>query len=406
MKTVPRPEYVAAVKRALGRAPVTALLGPRQAGKTTLARAIARERTQCHYFDLEDPGDLQALEQAQTVLGGLRGLVVIDEVQRRPELFPVLRVLADRPPAAARFLVLGSASPELLRQSSESLAGRIEFVELHGFGLNETGLPSWRRLWLRGGFPRSFLAASDRDAFDWLANFARTYLEHDLPQLGLSLPPLLLNRFWTMVAHYHGQTWNSSEVGRSLGISDQTTRRYLDVLSAAYLVRQLPPWFENVAKRQVKAPKVYVRDSGLLHRLLDIVAAKNLFAHPKAGASWEGWVIEYILRRCGDRQGFFWATHGGAELDLLVVRGQQRYGFEIKLSDAPAVTKSMQIALSDLQLAALAVVYPGRRRVTLDRRIELVPLTELDEYLVQAKLLLRPRRPRPRPSRPNPQDPE
>ncbi|MBM4095025.1 MAG: ATP-binding protein [Planctomycetes bacterium] len=387
MKTLPRHEFVALVNRALARTPVTALLGPRQVGKTTLARDVAAERSDCHYFDLENPDDLRALDQAQVVLGNLDGLVVIDEVQRRPELFPVLRVLVDRPRAKTRFLVLGSASPGLLRQSSESLAGRIEFLELRGFGLDETGFEHWQRLWLRGGFPRAYLAASDTDAFDWLANFVRTYLERDLPQLGLSLPPALLDRFWTMVAHYHGQTWNSSEVARSLGISDQTTRRYLDVLTAAYLVRQLQPWFENVAKRQVKAPKVYLRDAGLLHRLLDIGALKSLFSHPKAGASWEGWAIEHILHRCGDRQAYFWATHGGMELDLLLVRGERRFGFEIKLADAPPITKSMRIALTELRLSALAVVYPGERRAVLDDRIELMPLSAIDDYLSHWGLL-------------------
>jgi len=396
MRTIARPGFVAAVQRALARAPVTALLGPRQAGKTTLARWISEGRSDCHYFDLENPDDLRALEHPQVVLGGLNGLVVIDEVQRRPELFPVLRVLVDRPDETTRVLVLGSASPDLLKQSSESLAGRIEFVELAGFGLDEVGSGLWRRLWLRGGFPRAYLAASDDDAFAWLANFVRTYLERDLPQLGLSLPPPQLDRFWTMVAHYHGQTWNSSEVARSLGISDQTTRRYLDVLTAAYLVRQLPPWFENVAKRQVKAPKVYLRDTGLLHRLLDITGPKAVFSHPKAGASWEGWVIEHILRRCGDRQAFFWATHGGAELDLLLVRGERRFGFEVKLGDAPAVTKSMNIALADLGLSSLAVVYPGQRRVSVDRRIELIPLSELDGFLNEQKLWTQPNQPRAR----------
>jgi predicted AAA+ superfamily ATPase len=333
-RTVQRREFRANLERALARAPVTALLGPRQAGKTTLARQIARSVRASHYFDLEDPDDLRALDFAKAALSPLEGLVVIDEVQRRRELFPVLRVLVDRPDNRALFLVLGSASPELLRQTSESLAGRIEFVELSGFRLDEVGTRHWRRLWLRGGFPRAYLAASDEDAFAWLKSFVQTYIERDLPQLGLSLPAPTLHRFLTMIAHVHGQIWNASDVSRSLGVSDQTTRRYLDMLSAAYLVRQLPPWFENVAKRQVKAPKVFLRDSGVLHRLLDITSPKALVRHPKCGASWEGFVIEHLLRRCRDAQGYFWSTHAGAELDLLLLRGRHRYGFEIKWGDA------------------------------------------------------------------------
>ncbi|MBI3464508.1 MAG: ATP-binding protein [Planctomycetes bacterium] len=386
-RTVYRTEFRAAVERGLARAPVTALLGPRQAGKTTLARQIVQGVPGSHYFDVEDPDDLRALEHAKTALSALDGLVVIDEVQRRPELFPVLRVLVDRPDNRSRFLVLGSASPELLRQSSESLAGRIEFVELSGFRLDEVGTRHWRRLWLRGGFPRAYLAESDEDALAWLKSFVQTYLERDLPQLGLSLPAPTLHRFWTMISHVHGQTWNASDVARSLGVSDQTTRRYLDVLSAAYLVRQLPPWFQNVAKRQVKAPKVYIRDSGVLHRLLDIASARALVAHPRCGASWEGFVIEHLLRRCGDAQGYFWATHGGAELDLLLVRGERRFGFEIKWGDAPGITKSMHVALADLRLDTLAVVYPGDRRAALNKKVELVPLTLLDDYLRARKLV-------------------
>ena len=395
-RTIPRPASIAAVERSLARAPVTALLGPRQAGKTTLARQIAARTREQHYFDLEDPDDLRVLEHAKTTLTPLGGLVVIDEVQRRPELFSVLRVLVDRPDNAARFLVLGSASPDLLRQTSESLAGRIEFVELGGFGVDEIGVAHWRRQWLRGGFPRAYLAASDQDAFAWLQSFVRSYLERDLPQLGLSLPAPMLHRFWTMVAHFHGQTWNSSDVARSLAVSDQTTRRYLDVLSSAYLVRQLPPWFENVAKRQVRSPKVYLRDTGVLHRLLDVASHRALAAHPRCGASWEGFVIEHILRRCSDVQAYFWGTHAGAELDLLLVQGRRRVGVEIKWGDAPAITKSMHVALADLALDSLAIVYPGDRRASLTRKIELVPLAMLDEFLMDRKLAgPRPRRQKP-----------
>jgi uncharacterized protein len=247
----------------------------------------------------------------------------------------------------------------------------------------------WRKLWLRGGFPRAFLAKGDEDAFAWHRSFVQTYLERDLPQLGLTLPAATLDRFWTMAAHYHAQIWNSSEIGRSLGVSDVTTRRYLDMLSAAYLARQLPPWFENVGKRQVKAPKVYVRDSGVLHRLLDIVTPKNLTAHPKCGASWEGFMIEQILHHCGDRSAYFWATHGGAELDLMLIRGTQRHGFEIKWGDAPQTTKSMAIALDDLKLSSLAVIYPGTRRIQTEDQIELVPASALENYLDELNLIPR-----------------
>lgn len=383
MKLLDRDALKQAVTVALARSPVTALLGPRQAGKTTLARQIAKSSREAHYFDLEDPDDLRALEHAKATLDGLAGLVVVDEVQRRPELFPILRVLADRPGRPARFLVLGSASPGLLQQSSETLAGRIEFIELSGFDLAETGHRHWRRLWLRGGFPRAFLAATDADAFSWHRGFIRTYLERDLPQLGLGLPALTLDRFWTMVAHYHGQTWNSSEIGRSLGVSDVTTRRYLDILSGAFLVRQLPPWFENLSKRQVRAPKVLLRDSGILHRLLDIVTLKGLLSHPKCGASWEGLAIEHILRHAPDWRGYFWATHSGAELDLLLVRDRQRHGFEIKWGDAPQATKSMDIAVADLGLDSLAVVYPGTRRAKLHKDITLLPFCEVTGYLTE-----------------------
>lgn len=387
MKLLQRSDLAANVRAALQRSPVTALLGPRQSGKTTLARQIVSGTRRSHYFDLEDPDDLRALEQPKAALSGLSGLVVIDEVQRRPDLFPVLRVLVDRSDEDTRFLVLGSASPDLLRQTSETLAGRVEFIELGGFTLEEVGARHWRKLWLRGGFPRAFLAATDEDAFAWHRSFVQTYLERDLPQLGLSLPAATLDRFWTMVAHYHGQIWNSSEIGRSLGVSDVTTRRYLDILSGAYLIRQLPPWFENVGKRQVKAPKVYVRDSGVLHRLLDILTPKGLTAHPKCGASWEGFVLEQVLRRCGDRGAYFWATHGGAELDLMLVRGNERHGFEIKWGDAPHATKSMNIARDDLGLSSLAVLYPGTRRATLPGKAELVPVVEMHAYLRELKLV-------------------
>ena len=310
-------------------------------------------------------------------LAHFRGLVVLDEVQRRPDLFPVLRVLADRRPVPARFLVLGSASPELLRQSSESLAGRIAMVDLAGFTLAEVGAGELDRLWRRGGFPRSFLAGSETLSLTWRHDFIRTFVERDLAQLGFHLPPAALLRFWTMLAHYHGQTWNASDVGRSLGVSDQTTRSWLDALTGALFIRQLPPWFENVGKRQTKAPKLYVRDSGLFHALMGLPDRRALLAHPKLGASWEGFAVEQVLARFPTRDAYFWGTHAGAELDLLLLRGGQRIGFEFKFSDVPTTTKSMRIVQTDLKLDHLWVVHPGAHRYRLDETIEAIGLAEL-----------------------------
>lgn len=374
---IARPALVTRVRTALGRSPVTVLVGPRQCGKTTLAGVVGAGRSAVTRFDLEHPADLLALEHPAEALGRHRGLVIVDEVQRRPDLFPVLRVLADRRPLPARFLLLGSASPELLRQGSESLAGRVEIIEMGGFDLSEVGAAAAQRLWIRGGFPPSFLARTQEASGTWRENFIRTFLERDLPQLGLSLPPLTLRRFWTMVAHYHGQTWNASEIGRSLGVSDVTTRRYLDVLTGAYMIRQLPPWFENVAKRQVRTPKVYVRDSGLLHALLGIDSYRTVLGHPKVGASWEGFALEEVLRVIQPREAYFWSVHGQAELDLLVLHRGRRLGFEFKFADAPRLTRSMEIALRDLRLDALTVIYPGDRDYVLGPKISVAPLTHL-----------------------------
>ena len=368
-----RPGLSESLRVALRRSPVVALLGPRQCGKTTLALAQA-EGQRATVLDLEDPNTLGALDNPRTVLGPLEGLVVIDEIQRRPELFPVLRVLADRKGNKAKFLILGSASPELLRQSSESLAGRIAFVEMGGFDLSEVGVPELERLWLRGGFPRSFLADDDASSYAWREDFVRTFLERDLPQMGLSLPPLLLRRFWTMAAHYHGQTWNSSEVAGALGVNDTTARRYLDILAGAYMLRLLPPWFENLGKRQRKAPKVYFRDSGLLHALLGLGAREAVLSHPKAGASWEGFALEQVLRLVPTRDAYYWAVHGGAELDLMTIHRAKRMGFEFKLSDAPKLTRSMEQSRDDLGLDRLWVIFPGERAYDLGSRIRALPL--------------------------------
>lgn len=375
---IARPRQEARVRALLQRHRVVAILGPRQIGKSTLARRIAAARPgRATFFDLEDPRDLARLADPMLALEPLRGLVVLDEIQRRPELFPVLRVLADRQPVTARFLVLGSAAPALLRQSSESLAGRIAYHELNGFALDEVA-PS-ARLWLRGGFPLAFLARGDVASAEWRREFVRTYLERDVPQLGIALPAPTLRRLWTMVAHYHGQLWNASEFGRAFGVADTTVRRYLDALTGTFVVRQLPPWHANIGKRQVKAPKLYVADSGLLHTLLDIETAADLENHPKIGASWEGFAMAQVVARLGarDDQCFFWRTHTGAELDLLVVRGRERLGFEFKRTTTPAVTPSMRSALQDLQLARLDVVHAGRDTFALARRIRALSLSRL-----------------------------
>jgi predicted AAA+ superfamily ATPase len=373
---VERARWLAAIRAALKRSRVTALVGPRQAGKTTLARQIVPPDSP-GYFDLEDPRSLARLAEPMTALGPLRGVVVIDEIQRRPDLFPVLRVLADRRPLPARFLILGSASPDLLRQSSETLAGRLETITLTGFGLDEVGAKALGRLWRRGGLPLAYLARSEQASYIWREQFVHTYLERDLPQLGITIPAATLLRFWTMLAHYHGGIWNTAEAARSLGVSEPTARRYLDLLSGLFMVRQLQPWYENLNKRQVKAPKVYLRDSGLLHALLGLAGERDILSHPKVGASWEGYAIEETLKVVRPEAAYFWATHTGAELDLLLVKGGRRYGVEIKRQDAPRLTPSMRIALSDLRLQRLTVLYPGDRRYELDPRVAVVPLSEL-----------------------------
>jgi predicted AAA+ superfamily ATPase len=370
-----RSSLLNALQAALPRAPVVALLGPRQCGKTTLARQLVPV-TSANYFDLEDPISLARLEEPLTALAELRGTVVIDEVQRRPELFPILRVLADRPDALAQFLILGSASPALLRQSSESLAGRIEIVEMAGFTLAEVGPDAAPRLWLRGGFPRSFLAEAEAASLIWRRDFIRTLLESDIPQLGVRVPAATLQRFWAMLAHFHGQLWNGSELGRSLGVNQTTCRRYLDLLEGVFMVRLLQPWHANLLKRQVKAPKIYFRDTGLLHQLLQIQDHDALLCHPRLGASWEGYVIEQLLAAWRPQGVWFWATHGGAELDLLVMLGGRRIGVEIKRADAPRLNASMRQALADLELDLLLVITPGERSYRLNGRALVVSLAE------------------------------
>jgi len=373
---IPRSNLQARIEQAFHVTPIVTLLGPRQCGKTTVARVIAQQ-TGAAIFDLEDPADDAALTNPKLALGDKRGLIVLDEVQRRPELLPVLRVLVDRPDNAARFLLLGSASPTLVRGVSETLAGRTSFVDMQGFSLEEVGTDAWRRLWLRGGFPRSWLSDSDAASFDWRRGFIRTFLERDIPQLGISIPAVTLSRFWTMVAHYHGQVWNGSALARSFGVSEKTVRRYLEILEGTFLVRTLLPWHENLGKRLVKSPKIYIRDSGILHALLGIDTMDALLSHPVAGASWEGFAIDAVLARFPRAQAFFYATHGGAELDLLLVYHGRRYGFEMKLNEAPTLTRSMTVSLEDLGLEGLFIIYPGTRQYPLSERIRAVPLQAL-----------------------------
>lgn len=358
---------------------VTALLGPRQCGKTTLARGL-KVRPEA-LFDLEDPTDVARLRTPRLTLERLRGLVVIDEIQRMPDLFPLLRVLADRPRNPARFLILGSASPDLMRGASESLAGRIGFIEMGGFDLTETGTESIHTLWLRGGFPESYLSRTDEDSFRWRTNFVRTFLARDIPQLGISIRPEQLWRFWLMLAHYHGQTWNASEIGASLGINYKTSQHYLDILSGAFLIRQLQPWVENLGKRVRKAPKIYFRDSGLFHALMGLASRRMLESHPKLGASWEGLIVEHVanLLRLGAGELFYWAVHSGPELDLFFLRKGKRVGIEIKYADAPVRTASMDAAIELLRLDRLVVLYPGEKSYPISDRISVVSASRIAE---------------------------
>lgn len=375
---IQRASILAALKNALDRSRVVALVGPRQSGKTTLARELLKEDS-INYFDLEDPTSLARLDEPMTALRPLNGLVVIDEIQRRPDLFPVLRVLADRRGTPTRFLILGSASGSLMRQTSESLAGRMERIVIGGLSFAELGSEAEQQLWLRGGLPLSYLAGSNVDSIAWRKNFIQTLLERDFPQWGVLVAATALQRFWTMVAHYHGQIWNSAEPARALGVSESTTRRYLDLLTDAFMIRQLQPYYANIKKRQVKSPRIYVRDSGLLHQLLGIDSMKNLFHHPKVGASWEGFVIEQLLKTEPHDETFFWRTHQGAEIDLILRRGDALYGIECKRTDTPRITPSIRIALEDLSLKHVLVIYPGIQRFPLAPRVEAVPLKELSK---------------------------
>ena len=365
------------IETALGRSRIAALLGPRQCGKTALARHYATGK-KTEYFDLEDPTDARRLENPLLALEPLDGLVVIDEIQRKPELFQLLRVLVDRQPLPARFFILGSASPDIIRHSSETLAGRIEFIYMSGFDLEEVGTQHLTQLWQRGGFPLSYLAQNDEDSAVWRDNFIHTFLERDLRNFGIESPPAQLHRFWTMLAHIHGRIWNAAQLATSLGLSSMTMRRYLDILQGAYMVRVLPPWHENIKKRQVKSPKVYIQDSGLFHSLIEIRDPRTLLLHPMLGASWEGFALDQIVRHFQVRTPYFWATHAGAELDLFFVIDGKRYGFEFKYSDAPGTTRSMHIALKELQMEHLFVIYPGLKAYPLQENITAVPLSQIE----------------------------
>ena len=371
-----RPELLARLNKALARSPIVMLVGPRQCGKTSLARQLVGERSP-NYFDLEQHAVAKVMADPSLVLDGLKGLVVLDEAQREPRLFPHLRVLADRNRKPAKFLVLGSASPELARQAAESLAGRVEIIELRGFDLGEVKETEHEALWLRGAFPRSFLARNGEESMVWRENFISTFLERDLSNLGFGMSPVVMRRFWTMLAHYHGQIWNAAQMSTSLGISASSARNYLDALEQTFMVRRLQPWHINTKKRLVKSPKVYVRDTGLLHALDGISTMKRLWTYPRLGASWEGFAIEEVLSAFKPREAWFYATQAGAELDLFFLHKGKRVGVEIKRAGAPAMSRSMHIALEDLKLDKLYFVYPGNLRVKLAPKVEAVPFGQL-----------------------------
>ncbi len=365
---------------------IVALLGPRQAGKTTLARQVAASgawpfNQALNYFDLEDPAHLERLSTPMLALEPLRGLVVIDEIQYRPDLFPLLRVLADRDTNPARFLILGSASRDLIRQGAESLAGRIAFVEVAPFSIAEAGVAARDTLWLRGGYPLSFLAESEDASWRWREAYIKTFLERDIPALGLQIPAAALRRFWMMLAHYHGQQMNASEIGKSLGVADTTVRRYLDLLTGTFMVRRLNPWFENIKKRQIKTPKIYFRDAGLYHRLMGIAGMDQLVTHPKLGASWEGFALEQVIRASGaaEEETYFWGVHNQAELDLLLVRNGRRLGFEVKYTDTPRITTSQRNAIEQLGLDSLTIVCPGDHDHPLSETIRVVGFNHIGE---------------------------
>jgi hypothetical protein len=370
---IQRKQYKIQIRNALRRSKITAILGPRQCGKTTLAKEISLH-IKSHFLDLESPTDRAKLQNPEIYLKDIPGLVIIDEIQLMPELFPILRVLSDQSPDNGRFMILGSASPNLIKSASESLAGRVEFVDLQGFDLTETGGTELNRLWIRGGFPLSYLADTDEDSMAWREGFVRTFLQRDIPQLGIGIPFTTLRRFWTMLAHSHGQVLNSSQLAKSMGMNDKTIRSYIDILSATYMIRPLQPWFSNLKKRQVKSPKVYLTDTGLLHYLLGINNLNTLLGHPQLGSSWESFAMEQIIRNTPGIEPYFWSTYSGAELDLLLFRKGKRIGVEFKFTETPKSTKSMHSAINDLELERLYVIYPGSEQYPLHDLIEATPL--------------------------------
>lgn len=373
---IERKEILQHIHVAIERGRIVSLLGPRQSGKTTLAGNFAAPGS-LSYFDLEDPIDSTKLMQPKNALVGLKGTVVIDEVQRQADIFPILRVLADRVPLPAKFLLLGSASPDLNKHISESLAGRVERITIGGFSLKEVGMNAYEKLWLRGGLPRAFLPRTNEESFIWRKEYVQSFVARDLPLYGVSLPPLTILRYWTMLAHYNGQVFNASEIACSLGISEITVKRYLDVMNGVFMARQLQPWFANIKKRQVKAPKIYFYDTGILHALLGIKTMEDLLAHPKHGTSWEGFVIEEVIHAVEPDDVYYWATHQGAEIDLVLFKGGRMYGVEIKRQDAPTMTPSMRVALEDLKLERIAVIYPGEKRYGLHKKVSVVPFHQI-----------------------------
>ena len=375
---IKRTDKLNQIKSGFDRSPIVSITGLRQSGKTTLAKDFASQyQGSCTHFDLEDPRSLARLSEPMTALENLSGLVVIDEVQRLPAIFPVLRVLADRKEKPACFLLLGSASPLLIKEISESLAGRVALLEMDGFNLMEVGSAESKVLWNRGGLPPSFLAGSDTSSLQWRKDFMTLFVERDLPQFGVTFPSAAMRRFWAMLAHYHAQTWNASELAKSFDVSQAIIRKKLDILTGAFAIRQLPAWYENLGKRTVKSPKIYLRDSGLLHALLDLSTFDQLQSHPKLGSSWEGFCIEQILSITGSLNAYFWATHAGAELDLFLLHNGKRIGVEIKYSDGPSTTRSMRQAFEDLSLDHLFVVYPGKEDYPLDKYITVTSLPSI-----------------------------